>query len=172
MSKNSIFLRLPIVEDADFILNWENNPENWQYSSTDAPYTREDIVQLIQTFQRRDELDQVRYMIVHSDSSKLLGSVDVFAIDRAEKCGEVGILIADPMDRRKGIAREALTLVEDHVQEDFRISKLIALVEMDNSASLNLFRGLNYVKNGTRKIRLFPNAPYIQTQVLEKWLKK
>lgn len=165
-------LRLPIVEDADFILNWENNPENWEYSSTNAPYTREDIIHLINTFKELDVLDQVRYMIVDSKSNAPVGAVDIFAIDRTDQCGEVGILIADPSNRRKGIAREALRLAEIQVKHDFNLSRLIALVEMENTASLQLFLSLNYVKNGTRKLRLFPNAPYIQTQVLEKWLKK
>ena len=172
MSTDNIFLRLPRIEDAEFILNWENNPENWQYSSTETPYEYEDIVQLIQTFKNLNELDQVRYMIVQSEPYKILGAVDVFSIDRTTRQGEIGVLIADPSDRRKGIARKALSLLESIVIEEFNLSKLTALVELENEASLNLFLSLNYVKNGTRKLHLFPNAPYIQTQVLEKWLKK
>lgn len=172
MSVNSIYLRLPIIEDADFILDWENNPDNWQYSSTETPYEHEDIVQLIQTFTDLNQLDQVRYMIVQIETNDVLGAVDVFSINRGTNEGEIGILIADPKNRRKGIASEALIQAESRVVDDFNLSKLTALVELENEASLNLFLSLNYVKNGTRKLRLFPNAPYIQTQVLEKWLKK
>ena len=171
MNDPSIFLRLPVLEDAERILSWENDPTNWTFSSTDSPYTLADIEALIHSFNSLSDIDQIRYLIIEKETQKVLGAADLFSIDRKESVCEVGILISNEEDRRKGVGSTALILLEDKAREVFGLSRLIALVELDNMPSIRLFEKIGYKKKGTRKLRLFPNAPYIQTQVFEKWLK-
>ena len=57
-----IALRLPILSDAATILSWENNPENWDVSDNDSPYSLEDIINLINSFHGVEKPEQLGFL--------------------------------------------------------------------------------------------------------------
>ena len=47
MIKDEIYIRPVNHADAELILDWENNEENWSVSENDSPYSIGDIIVLI-----------------------------------------------------------------------------------------------------------------------------
>ncbi len=159
-----IALRLPIISDAEAILSWENNHENWEVSDNSSPYSIEDILQLIESFRDTDEPSQLRFMI-HS-GELLLGAVDIFDINYENKSGAIGILIAEREFRRKGVASAALDLIEGEAQK-LGIDRLSALIHSENEQSRKLFEKMGYLITSNGEMREETNSI-----VVEKWVKK
>lgn len=160
----SIALRLPILSDAEIILAWENNPENWGVSDNDSPYSLDDIVQLVTSFQNVTKPSQLRFIIQFNEI--LIGAVDIFDINYENKSGAIGILIAEEEFRRKGFASDALKLLEQEAKNR-GIDRLIALIHRENVKSRNLFEKMGYLPQSIDDKEIESNAI-----VVEKWVKK
>lgn len=162
-----ISLRIPELTDAPTILEWENNPDNQPPELTGEKYQLTDIESLIQSF--KESKDQIRYLIIdHEDRS--LGAVDIFGMSNDHVYGEVGVLIADKKNRRKGVALHALLLLEQKAVQSFGLQELRAKVETENEASIQLFLKAGYQKIESVR-ELLPNGEYIQAIIFNKWLK-
>lgn len=164
---NKIKLRVPIQDDAELILSWENDKENWEVSENDSLYTLEDIRNLITELKDPVVAGQARYMITTGNDN--LGAVDLFQIDFNEGKAGVGILIADKNNRRKGIALKALQLVEKKALA-LNVNYLTATIHTNNEPSLKLFEKAGYTKKQSAETTNLPNADYLQTILVEKWL--
>lgn len=159
-----IALRLPVINDAETILSWENNPENWDVSDNDSAYSIEDILQLIESFKNSIKPEQLRF-IIHSEDI-LLGAVDIFDINYENKSGAIGILIAEEEFRRKGLASKALSLIEDEARK-LGINRLSALIHSENEKSRKLFEKMGYLIRSKSKA-----GDQSNTIVVEKWVEK
>lgn len=159
-----IALRLPVLSDAKAILSWENNPENWEVSDNSSPYSLQDIFQLIESFENKENPDQLRFMI-HSDEI-LLGAVDIFDINYENKSGAIGILIAEHEFRHKGYASKALELIEIEAIK-LGIHRLYALIHSENEQSRKLFEKMEYLITSNRETGEETNSI-----VVEKWVKE
>lgn len=159
-----IALRLPIISDAETILTWENNPENWEVSENDSPYSLGDIVELVESFQYSEKPTQLRF-IIHS-KDVLLGAVDIFDINYENKSGAIGILIAEEAFRRKGYASIALKLIELEAKK-LGINRLSALIHSENEKSRKLFKKMGYLLPSNGETDTKTNSI-----VVEKWVKE
>ena len=159
-----IALRLPLISDAETILSWENNPDNWEVSDNDSPYTLEDITELIKSLNSSDSPKQLRF-VIYSESI-LLGAVDIFDINYENKSGAIGILIAEEEFRRKGYASKALALIEDEARK-LGINRLSALIHSENEKSQKLFEKMGYLIHSKSE-----TGDKTNTIVVEKWVKK
>ena len=159
-----IALRLPQISDAETILSWENNPDNWDVSDNDSPYSLGDMVQLIDSFQNSKNPSQLRF-IIHSNEN-LLGAVDIFDINYENKSGAIGILIAEHKFRRKGYASKALQLIEFEARK-LGLNRLSALIHSENEQSLKLFEKMGYLIQSKSEV-----GSKKESIVVEKWVKK
>ncbi|MDG1334170.1 MAG: GNAT family N-acetyltransferase [Crocinitomicaceae bacterium] len=159
-----IALRLPQISDAAAILSWENNPDNWDVSDNDSPYSLEDIIRLIESFQSTERPQQLRF-IIHSKDI-LLGAVDIFDINYENKSGAIGILIAEEEFRKQGYASKALELIEAEARK-LGIHRLTALIHSDNVKSQKLFEKMGYLIDSKCK-----SGDQTNTIVVEKWVEK
>jgi RimJ/RimL family protein N-acetyltransferase len=159
-----IALRLPILSDAETILSWENNPENWEVSDNSSSYSLQDILQLIQSFQNVENPSQLRFLI-HSGET-LLGAVDIFDINYENKSGAIGILISESEFRRKGYASQALKLIETEAQK-LGLNRLSALIHSENEQSRKLFEKMGYLIKSNGETGEETNSI-----IVEKWVKK
>ncbi|MDG1427766.1 MAG: GNAT family protein [Crocinitomicaceae bacterium] len=171
MPSSRIALRPATLADADIILDWENNLENWAVSNNDSPYSLINIQMLILSLRNIRKACQARYMIIEINSDRILGSVDLYEIDWDKLTAGVGVLISDPSDRSKGFASEALLMLEQLVIEEWDLKHFNAEVHLTNIPSIKLFENCNYVKKDVVYKALSPNGGYIETILFEKWLK-
>lgn len=170
MSDSSIYLRYIETRDAEQVLDWENNEENWAVSENDSPYSIYDILILIGELQSIQNAEQARWMICLNETQEAIGCVDLTEIDFENKVASVGILIANKELRKKGFASKALQLIENEAI-DLGLTLLKCSIHADNLASISLFTKNNYKNTGKQKEAELKGDKYIEVLLFEKWLK-
>ena len=147
-----IYLRKVQIPDLKYLLDWENDPENWEVSDTEQAYSQEEMLQFILDQQMGDS-EQCRYIICHELSHLPLGTIDLFSIDHQKKTAEVGILIAERKYRRKGYALLALLYLIALCKEEYHLNHLFCYIDAENKASVGLFEkaGFRWLKTLKRK---------------------
>ncbi|NBU92223.1 MAG: N-acetyltransferase [Flavobacteriia bacterium] len=146
-----LYLRAVEVNDASHLFIWENNPSNWRISQTEVPFSMHNIHQLIEQFSNPRASGQLRLMMVHKQSQKAVGTIDLYDINFKHGFASVGILIAEEAHRGQGYAEDAMQLCIDYCKEHLDLYNLQCFVHADNTASLGLFRKLNFREVGMRK---------------------
>lgn len=149
-----VILRSVAISDVGTILMWENDPDLESFSDPHDPYTEEQIVDFVVFQQLGFEANgQIRLMI--DVAGKAVGAVDIFDYDGTS--AEVGVLVYDNLDRRRGYATEALEAVK-RLAPQLGIATLLATVGEGNKASADLFRRCNFVEFDKNRYRYETNC--------------
>lgn len=143
-----IYLRQVIFDDLQVLLNWENDPENWEVSDTKTPFSEEEMIDFIVEQADFKSTGQLRLMICLLKNEKPVGAVDLFDIDEKKRSANVGILINCAEDRKKGYATEAIELLKTIAINFLSLQQLKCTIHTTNIASKQLFE-----KCGFRSIK-------------------
>ena len=108
-------------------------------------------------------------MICSPELSEPIGVVDLTDIDFEVGVSGVGVMIADPIHRRRGLASKALKLLEIEAK-NLKIHTLLSTILENNSASIQLFEKIGYEKIGATEEKYLVQGVYIQGLLFEKWL--
>jgi diamine N-acetyltransferase len=168
---NPIYIRPIDIPDALLVMNWENNPANWDASDNKSEYQLFDIVRMIEENQNIDRAKQGRWIICDSKTDKQLGTVDLFDIDFENKESFVGILVADKENRKKGFGNLALDLLEEEAVK-LGLDRLKCVVHPGKKASIQLFEKREFVKIGETEKQFLNEGVYLEASIYEKWVKK
>ncbi|MGB0933631.1 MAG: GNAT family N-acetyltransferase [Lishizhenia sp.] len=147
----NIKLRRVEEKDAFHLMLWENNPDNWRVSGTEIPFSLDEINQYIEHAQNYRTTGQLRFVIESIDSEEAVGCIDLFEMNFKHKRAGVGILINNAEHRKKGFAKEALSLLEDYVKQTFDFQQLFANIQADNTTSISLFKKMGFEQSGIKK---------------------
>lgn len=166
-----IYIRPIDIPDALTVMHWENNPDNWEASDNKGEYALYDIVRMIEESMNIHKIRQGRWMICDKSNDELIGTTDLFDIDFEKGEATVGVLVAEKSNRQKGIAYNAVKLLESEAGK-LGISRLKCAIHPKNSPSVRLFEKLNFVKIGKTEQEFSHEGEYLQASIYEKWLKK
>jgi len=166
-----IYIRPIDIPDALTVLNWENNPDNWDASDNKEEYQLFDIVRMIEECRNINKICQGRWMICDKSNDALIGTTDLFDINFEKGEATVGVLVAEKENRQKGIAKKALELVEIEAKE-LEIFTLKCAIHPNNIPSVKLFEKLDFVKIGKTEEQYLNDGVYLQASIYEKCLKK
>ena len=169
---SKIHLRAIEPEDAAKVLIWENNPENWRVSGTEAPYSMHGILDYINSIHNFRQSGEMRLMICLNDTNEAVGTLDLFEANFKHGRAGIGILIAEEKERNKGFARESLEILIEYCQIMFDFHNLTANVLEDNTSSIHLFEGVGFELVGTRKEWFFDQGKRINERIYQLCLKK
>lgn len=147
---NKIYLRTLEPFDADILLAWENNSENWRVSNTKVPFSRHIIEQYVNSAQDLLTVRQIRLMICLVDTHKPIGTIDLFEYEPFHQRAGVGILI-DKAFRNQGYASEAINLAADYAFNGVGLRNLYCSVLANNEASIKLFKKCGFEEVGCKK---------------------
>lgn len=151
LESDRIVLRALEKKDATTLMIWENNPEHWRVSDTEAPYSLHGIQQFIEQQDNFRTCGQVRLMIIIKQTNEAIGCIDLFDGHGRHRRAAVGILLADEQQRGKGYAAESLALIEKYACEILDLHQLYAHVEDQNKESIRLFENAGFNHVGTLK---------------------
>ena len=151
MESDNILLRAVEPEDIDFILELENDQDNWRLSATLFPYSRYEIENFVLN-SKHDIFgnQQMRLMIIHKDTQTTIGCVDLFDLNPLHRRAGIGIIISKEY-RKKGFAEETLNIMSNYAFDTLGIHQLYCHIQPDNNQSIKLFTKLGYQKTGTKK---------------------
>lgn len=137
--------------DIDLLYDWENDPENWNISNTQTPFSRFVLEQYLASAHADIyTAKQLRLMICDA-GGKAVGSIDLFDFDPNNMRAGVGILIADKSERRKGFASEALDLLKNYCFEILNLHQVYCNILTDNESSILLFQKHGFLITGIKK---------------------
>lgn len=148
---NNILLRALEPEDLPHLVEWENNPENWKVSERLQPYSLADLKSYLNNAQQDIlQTGQFRWGIQDLQSNKLIGAIDLYDYNALHQRVGVGIIVNNEF-RKKGFAKEALTLLVNYAFNHLMVHQIFALITADNSRSIELFEKNGFVQTGTLK---------------------
>jgi len=152
LENKTISLRAPEPEDLDLLYLWENNTEVWQISGTLVPFSRYVLKQYLENAGKDIyEMKQLRLIIQLNSNKRPVGAIDLFDFDPIHRRAGIGILIAEPSDRRKGYAREALETVTNYCFQVLLLHQIYCNIASDNQTSLKLFTSAGFIVVGEKK---------------------
>mgnify|MGYP000111742469 FL=1 len=146
-----IYLRTLEPADADIILKWENNSDNWRLSNTLVPFSRKLIEDYVNSAQDIYSIKQLRFIICLVENDKEIGAIDLFDFDPYHQKVGLGILIAKFEDRRNGYAKEAVLLIKEYCFNHLNLHQVYCNVLSKNKASIDLFEKSGFTICGTKK---------------------
>lgn len=157
---NKIYLRPLEPEDLDFVHELENTEEFWVVSATQSPYSRYMIKKYLENAHRDIyEVKQLRLVICNYDH-KSVGLIDLFDLEPKDRRAAIGILIADPADRKKGYGAESISLICEYSFNHLALHQVYANVTADNEASVRLFESQGFSLVGVKKDWILVNKQF------------
>lgn len=151
MTGNNIMLRAPEPGDLDILYDLENDTSHWHLSNTKAPYSRFVLEQYIMnSHEDIFTAKQLRLMIQDRETGRVVGAIDLFDFDPANRRAGLGIVIG-MHEQKKGYATEALDLLVDYCFNILNLHQVFCNILADNYQSLSLFRKKKFEICGTRK---------------------
>lgn len=149
---DGIRLRAVEPEDLELLYRWENEEETWKQSNTLVPYSKYILKRYIANSHKSlYETCQLRLMIDVIPAGKTIGTIDLFDFDHYHLRAGVGILIADPSDRKKGHASAALEALIRYAFTTLSLHQLWCNILEGNEESMRLFQRHGFALCATRK---------------------
>ena len=147
----NIYLRALEPKDLDFLYRLENDTSIWEISGTLKPYSKK-MLQLYLDNAYRDiyEVKQLRLCICDMED-RCIGLIDLFDFDPKNRRAGMGIIIANPENRGKGLGAEAISLVCDYAFSTLDLHQIYANILEDNDKSIKLFQKMGFKKIGVKK---------------------
>jgi len=157
-----IKLRAPEPEDLAILYAWENDPSIWQVSNTLSPFSKYTLRKYIENSHKSIfETGQLRFMIEIIESTKTIGTIDLFDFDPFNLRAGIGILIADTEERRKGYAMMSIRCLVDYCFNHLKLHQIYCNITMDNTASIDLFTKTGFVEVGRKKDWIRENKGFL-----------
>ncbi len=150
LENEELKLRAIEPEDLDNLYEWENDSHAWDSGNTRSPYSKLQLRTYIANLSYDIYENQSLRLMIEEKASKLaIGSIDLFDFDLFHNRIAIGVFIA-PEFRQKGLAKNALKLIEEYVFDFLKINQIYVHVAIDNIASRKLFEN-RYTNYGTLK---------------------
>lgn len=141
-----VHLRPVEPEDLELLYTIENDPELWDISNTDAPYSKYALKRYIASAASIYEVGSLRLIVCINEgtiNNKPVGIVDLINYVPLSAKAEVAIALLKAY-RGKGIGSQALDQLEQYAKQQLRMHSLHAYVPVHNKCSHALFEHNKY----------------------------
>lgn len=162
-----IMLREYKAEDIADIRKWVNDEETTRYLSTRF-WPAQTMVDSEEFLSRMLQSSHNAYNFVIADrvDERYIGQLDMFRVDWRLRCGELGMLIADPNERGHGIGQKALELMQRFAFRTLGMERLELEVHMDNIAARRCYEKAGFVMEGIKRHAFFTNGRFCDLGML------
>lgn len=150
MPKPTIRLRAVELEDADLIMQWENDWLEWQHSGTMIPFSRYQIEQYVLGASADFWAVRQLRLMIETEKGVTVGAIDLFEGDPVHRRAGIGIIISQAA-RRRGFASEALEAMAHLAFDRLNLHQLWCNIAIENVISRGLFEKAGYLVAGKRK---------------------
>lgn len=119
--------------------------------------------------ERSAQADSVFFVIAESETNHPLGFIQATRWDRRNQTAYLGIGLAAAA-RGKGVASQALRLMEDYLHDVLNLRKLLLEVIGTNARALELYRRAGYAVAGTLRAHHLIRGVHEDVVIMEKRL--
>ena len=143
-------------EDYGFVHRQFNDPVVRRGINKQRPYTREDVVEAI-------ESEGTTYLLACADGTSV-GLVFLFRIDEVADRAELGYLVA-PDEQGNGYATEAARLTAEYAADELGFRKLVARVFETNPPSMRVLEKIGFESEGLLRDHYLIDGEYVDAQL-------
>ena len=152
LGNDVIRLRAVEPEDLELLYQWENEEASWKLSNTLVPYSRYTLKKYIADSGKSIyEAGQLRLMVDAIPEWRTVGTIDLYEFDHYHNRAAVGILIANPDDRKRGYGSAALTCLTEYAFKTLGLNQIWCNILKSNVESMKLFMHHGFSLCATRK---------------------
>ena len=126
----------------DFLFSLENDKSLWAVSGTTEPFSLVQLANYI-SHAKQDIAIAEQFRFVIDWQGKAIGCIDLYEYNFKKQKAGVGIVILKEY-RRKGFAKQSLTLLIKYAWEKLHLKQLHTGIFSDNKASLALFQSVGF----------------------------
>ena len=146
-------LRALEPEDLEQLYAIENNLDDWDYSSMNAPFSHYALRDYIANQHCDLTIDQQVRLVVCDDEKEqqVIGLADIFNYDARHRRAEIGLIIGKDF-RNQGYATEATKLLIDYASRTCLLDQIYAFISKDNEHCCRIFD-----KNGFNRVSILKN---------------
>lgn len=164
---NSVTLRAPQHRDEKFLFKLRND---FQSQSLLLALPRANSVRRVSEWVHGMLSDKHSvFFIVATRSGAPAGFVQVRNMDFVHRTGDLGIYVS-PAARGRGVAAEALQLLEAYVVDTFDLRKMVLRVLAANKRAIAFYRRSGYSLVGTHRQHFYQAREFHDVAVMEKLL--
>jgi len=128
--------------DLDFLFSLENDKSHWAISGTTESFSLVQLANYI-SHAKQDIAIAEQFRFVIDWQGKAIGCIDLYEYNFKKQNAGVGIVILKEY-RRKGFAKQSLTLLIKYAWEKLHLKQLHTGIFSDNKASLALFQSVGF----------------------------
>ena len=169
MNPDEVTLRAMEPEDLDLLYKIENDRQLWNVGNTSVPYSRYLLHDYIATSSADIYTDRQVRLVVENGVGETVGVADITDFDAKNCRAEVGIVIVQ-QHRNQGYARQALLKIADYSLHVLHLHQLYAIIDADNSLSLQLFKKAGYHETACLKDWLYDGKNYHDAVLMQIFL--
>lgn len=143
--KARILLREIESDDAQYIVKWRSVPEVYQFFRSAHEITLQEHLKWYNTKYLNDN-DRKDFIAEEAETGNRIGIFGIKKLNECEgRCAEVSYLLI-PEAQKKGYGEEAVLILIWLAKEKWAVSKVIAEIHEENSASIALAKRLGFVR--------------------------
>ena len=154
-----IRLRALEPEDLELLYRIENDDVLWRVGATNVPYSRYVLHDYIASTRSDIYADRQLRLMIEDEGHAVVGIVDLVNFEPRHLRAEVGVVVVAD-SRRQGYASAALRELCRYAQETLHLHQLYAIIDVENTAAVELFRKSGFDIENTLKNWLCTGAHY------------
>lgn len=163
-----VFIRLLCQDDVnEEYLKWLRDSEVIRFlESRWRSYTIDDLKLYVKSI--NESHDNYIFGIFLLESEKYIGNIKIGNINFIHRFGDIGLLIGDKSEWRKGYGTEAIQLATKFAFEDLDLRSFIAGIYSNNIASYKAFLKAGYEQVGLLKRIVLCEGRYVDKILMQK----
>ncbi len=170
LQNGNIRLRVMDESDVTHIQEWHNDYNTTRYTTLTS-FVPRNYMEEKSWYERKinDPTSRV-FMIDLMNEDLTVGFIAFSHLDYRNQKAQLSIVIGNVDLRGKGVATQALHLLEELLKNEFNIRKVSVQILSFNQSSLSLFRRNGYVEEGVFREEIYRDGRFYNLHILSKFL--
>ncbi|MFO1444439.1 GNAT family N-acetyltransferase [Bacillus sp. Bva_UNVM-123] len=166
-------IRLRTIEEQDvhYIQKWHNDYETTKNTTLTSFIPRNLEEEKRWYVNKLTDSNSRIFIIEYIQTLSPIGVVSFSNLDYRNQKAMLSIVMGECEYRGKGLASQALQLIEGLLVNEFNIRKVTVQILSFNHPSLSLFRKNGYVEEGCLKQEVYRNGEFFDLFLMSKFLK-
>jgi len=165
---NNTFLRGLVLDDVEALFNYWNNKDFMNYSGRINPYSKEELINWIQTtWKEREQKKAFTFAIIEVNDKVIIGTIRLKIVNMISRRADISIGIFNPIFRDKGLGTESLKLLIDFAFNTMNFLSLELKVFTNNKRAISCYEKLGFKKVGVRRKADFVDGKYLDDLVMD-----
>ena len=147
------------------VFDWYNDPEIVAPFDRFSVDTFDEFVHAVETASQDPTSLAPRFAVERKDENKVVGVVGHYGAHPVLEYIDVWYVLGDRAARGRGLGREAVRLLTDHLFATETVERVGATSDVENVASYRLLEGLGFRHEGTLRSALFHHGRWHDVRV-------